>query len=107
MKENKIQIIKDLNALLNSTRAAEGINLKYGYAERTYSEPYPEDGRRYLTDIVFHESDRILDQPGDPREEVQITWGKQADIYALYQSIEADSGIAIINDLIIAVNKAI
>ena len=43
----------------------------------------------------------------DPREEVQIRWGNQSDLFATYQSIEGDSGVAIINDIMKAVNKMI
>lgn len=104
--ENRLQIIKDLETLLNTTRAANGISIRYGYAERKYSEP-DERGERHLFDIVFHESDRELDLREDPREEVQLRWGKQSDLFATYQSIEGDSGIAIINDIMKAVNKMI
>jgi len=104
--ENRLQIIKDLETLLNKTRAANGISVRYGYAERKYSEP-DENGERYLFDIVFHESDRELNLREDPREEVQLRWGKQSDLFATYQSIEGDSGIAIINDIMKAVNKMI
>lgn len=103
--ENRLQIIKDLETLLNTTRAAEGISIRYGYAERKYTED--ENGKKYLLDIVFHESDRELDLREDPREEVQIRWGNQSDLFATYQSIEGDSGVAIINDIMKAVNKMI
>lgn len=104
--ENRLQIIKDLEKLLNTTRAANGIQIRYGYAERKYSEP-DENENRYLIDVKFHESDRELDLRTDPREEVQLRWGKQSDIFATYQSIEGDSGISIINDIMKAVNKMI
>lgn len=32
--ENRLQIIKNLEKLLNTTRAASGISIRYGYAER-------------------------------------------------------------------------
>ena len=104
--ENRLQIIKDLETLLNTTRAASGIQIRYGYAERKYSEP-DENGKRYLLDIVFHECDKELDLREDPREEVQLRWGKQSDIFATYQCIEGDSGVSIINDIMKAVNKMI
>lgn len=106
MKENRLQIIKDLEKLLNNTRAAEGIQIKYGYVERKYSE-LNEDGTRCLVDVVFHESDRELNKRDDPREEVRLSWGNQSDMFARYQSIEGDSGISIINDIMRAVNKMI
>lgn len=106
MKENRLQIIKDFEKLLNTTRAANGINIRYGYAERQYSEP-DENGKRYLANIKFHESERELKELGDPAEEVQIRWGEQGDLYATYQSIEGDSGIAIISDIMKAVSKVI
>ena len=99
--ENRLQIIKDLETLLNTTSAAEGIQIRYGYAERIYTE----DG--YLVTVVFHESDKELDLKEDYCEEVQLRWGKQSDLFATYQSIEGDSGIAIINDIMKAVNKMI
>jgi hypothetical protein len=102
--ENRLQIIKDLETLLNATRAASGINIRYGWVERKYTEA-DENGERYLFDIVFHESDRELNKPDDPREEVQLRWGNQSDLFATYQSIECDSGIAIISDIMKAVNK--
>ena len=104
--EDRLQIIKDLETLLNTTRAAKGIQIRYGYAERKYSEP-DENGKRCLLDIVFHESDKELDLREDPREEVQLRWGKQSDLFATYQSLEGDSGIEIINDIMKAVNKMI
>ena len=104
--ENRLQIIKDLETLLNTTRAAEGISIRYGYAERKYSEP-DENGKRQLIDIKFHESEKELNLLEDPREEVQLRWGNQSDLFATYQSIEGDSGIAIINDIMKAVNKMI
>lgn len=104
--ENRLQIIKDLETLLNTTRAANGIQIRYGYAERKYYE-LDENGKRQLVDIKFHESDRELDLREDPREEVQVRWEKQSDLFATYQSIEGDSGIAIINDIMKAVNKII
>lgn len=104
--ENRLQIIKDLEALLKTTRACGDINIKYGYAERKYSEP-DENGKRHLYDITFHESDRELDLRTDPSEEVQLRWGEQSDIFATYQSIEGDSGIAIIDDIMKAVNRMI
>ena len=106
MKDNRLQIIKDLEKLLNTTRAAEGINIRYGYVERKYSEP-DENGKRYLIDVKFHESERELNRPEDPTEEVQLRYGKQGDLYATYQSVEGDSGISIINDIMKAVNKII
>ena len=106
MKENRLQIIKDLEKLLNTTRAAEGINIRYGYAERKCSEP-DENGKRYLIDIKFHESYRELNLPDDPTEEVRLSFGNQSDLFATYQSIEGDSGISIINDIMKAVNKMI
>lgn len=99
--ENRLQIIKDLETLLNTTRAAEGIQIRYGYAERIYTE----DG--YLLSVIFHESDRELNLREEPREEVQLRWGKQSDLFATYQSVEGDSGVAIINDIMKAVNKMI
>ena len=60
-----------------------------------------------MVDIKFHESDRELDLREDPREEVQLRWEKQSDLFATYQSIEGDSGISIINDIMKAVNKII
>jgi len=104
--ENRLQVIKDLETLLNTTRAAEGIQIKYGYVERKYSEP-DEDGKRYLIDIKFHESDIELNKIDDPTEEVRISWGNQSDLFARYQSVEGDSGISIINDIMKAVNKMI
>lgn len=104
--ENRLQIIKDLEKLLNTTRAAEGIQIRYGYAERKYSEP-DENEKRQLIDIKFYESDRELDLREDPREEVQLRWGEQGDLYATYQSIEGDSGVSIINDIMKAVNRMI
>ena len=106
MKENRLQIIKDLEKLLNTTRAAEGINIRYGYVERKYSEP-DENGKRYIIDIKFHESERELNQRDDPTEEVQLRWGEQSDYFSTYQSIEGDSGIAIITDIMKAVSKVI
>lgn len=107
MSENKLQIIKDLETLLNATRAAEGISLRYGYVERQYSEPYDEHGHRYIISTTFHESDRVLNQDGDPCEVVRIAWGKQSDEYATYQSVEASSGYATIKDILNAVDKFI
>ena len=104
--ENRLQIIKDLEKLLNTTRAAEGIQIRYGYAERKYSEP-DENEKRQLIDIKFHESETELDLITDPREEVQIRWGEQGDLYATYQCIEGDSGVSIINDIMKAVNRII
>ena len=104
--ENRLQIIKDLEALLRTTRACEKINIRYGYAERKYSEP-DENGKRHLIDITFHESDRELNLRTDHSEEVQLRWGEQSDIFATYQSIEGDSGIAIIDDIMKAVNRMI
>ena len=104
--ENRLQIIKDLETLLNTTRAAKGISIRYGYAERKYTEP-DENGKRYLLDIVFHECDEELGVDNEHGEEVQLRWGEQSDIFATYQSIEADSGLSIINDIMIAVNKMI
>ena len=104
--ENRLQIIKDLETLLNITRAAEGIQIKYGYVDRKYSEP-DENGKRYVINIKFHESDRELNKIDDPTEEVRISWGNQSDLYARYQSVEGDSGISIINDIMKAVNKMI
>jgi len=104
--ENRLQIIKDLEALLRTTRACEGINIKYGWAERTYTEP-DEYGKRQIISITFHESDRELNKRDDPREEVQLSWGKQSDIFATYQSVEGDSGVSIINDIMKAVYKMI
>lgn len=104
--ENRLQIIKDLETLLKTTRACEDINIKYGYAKRHYSEPN-EDGNRYVIDITFHESERELNKKDDPREEVRLSWGKQSDIFATYQSIEGDSGIAIIEDIMKAIRKMI
>ena len=104
--ENRLQIIKDLETLLRTTRACEDINIKYGYAERHYSEP-DENGKRYLIDIVFHESDRELDLQTDPREEIRLAWGKQSDLFATYQCIEGDSGISIIRDIMKAVDKMV
>ena len=45
--EDRLQIIKDLETLLNTTRAAKGIQIRYGYAERKYSEP-DENGNKQL-----------------------------------------------------------
>ena len=104
--ENRLQIIKDLETLLNTTRACGELNIKYGYAERKYSEP-DENEKRCLIGITFHESDRELNQREDPREEVRLAWGKQSDLFARYQSIEGDSGIAIISDIMKAVMKMI
>lgn len=104
--ENRLQVIKDLEKLLNTTRAAEGIQIKYGYVERKYSES-DENGKRYLIGVKFHESERELNQPDDPTEEVQLRWGEQSDYFATYQSVEGDSGISIINDIMKAVNKMI
>lgn len=105
-RENRLQIIKDLEVLLNTTSAAEGISLCYGWVERKYSEPDEED-KRYVTDIIFHESERELNGLGDPREEVQLRWGNQSDLFATYQSIEMDGGVSIISDIMKAVMKMI
>lgn len=105
-RENRLQIIKDLEVLLNTTSAAEGISLRYGWAERKYSEP-DEEGKRYVTDIIFHESERELNRRDDPREEVQLRWGNQSDLFATYQSIEMDGGVSIISDIMKAVMKMI
>lgn len=104
--EDRLRIIKDLEALLRTTKACENINIKYGWAERHYSEPN-EKGKRYVTGITFHESERVLNQKDDPSEEVQLSFGKQSDIFATYQSIEGDSGVAIISDIMKAVYKMI
>lgn len=104
--EDRLQIIKDLETLLNTTRSAKGIQIRYGYAERKYSEP-DENGNKQLVDIKFHESETQLDLRESPREEVQLRWEKQSDLFATYQSIEGDSGISIINDIMKAVNKMI
>lgn len=104
--ENRLQIINDLEKLLNTTRAAEGIQIRYGYAERKYSEP-DENGKRQLLDIVFHECNEELSIDNEHSEEVQLRWGEQSDIFATYQSIEADSGLSIINDIMLAINKMI
>lgn len=106
MSENRLQIIKDLEVLLNKTRAAEGIQIRYGWVERKYSEP-DENGKRYLFDIKFHECDRELNLKDDQREEVQLRWGEQGDLYATYQCIEGDSGVAIISDIMKAVSRMI
>lgn len=102
--ENRLQIIKDFEALLKTTSACSDINIKYGYAERKYSE-MDDNGKRYITDITFHESDRELNQRTDPREEVRLAWGQQSDLFAVYQSIESDSGVAIIKDIMKAIDK--
>jgi len=60
-----------------------------------------------LIDIKFHESDIELNKIDDPTEEVRISWGNQSDLFARYQSVEGDSGISIINDIMKAVNKMI
>ena len=104
--EDRLQIIKDLETLLNTTRTAKGIQIRYGYAERKYSEP-DENGKKHLLNIVFHECNEELGIDNEYGEEVQLRWGEQSDIYATYQSIEADSGISIINDIMKAVNKMI
>ena len=104
MTENRLQIIKEMETLLNKTRAANGIRIRYGYAEREYIE---FDGKVHIGNIVFHESERELDKRDDPREEVQVKWGNQSDIFATYQSIESDSGFAIIEDIMKAVRKII
>lgn len=103
--ENRLQIIKDLETLLNTTRAASGISIRYGYAERKYTED--ENGKKHLLDIVFHECNEELGVDNEHGEEVQLRWGKQSDLFATYQSIEADSGLSIINDIMMAVNKMI
>lgn len=104
--ENRLQIIKDLEKLLNTTRAAEGIQIRYGYAERKYSEP-DENGKRQLIDIKFYECDKELGIDSIHCEIVQLRWGEQSDLYATYQSIEGDSGVSIINDIMKAVNRMI
>lgn len=104
--EDRLRIIKDLETLLRTTRACENINIKYGWAERHYSEP-DEEGKRCVIGITFHESERELNQREDPREEVQLSWGKQSDIFATYQSIEGDGGVSIISDIMKAVYKMI
>ena len=103
--ENRLQIIKDLETLLNKTRAAKGISIRYGYAERKYTED--KNGKKHLLDIVFHECNEELSVDNEHDEEVQLRWGEQSDIFATYQSIEADSGLSIINDIMMAVNKMI
>lgn len=105
-RENRLGIIKALEYLLSKTDAANGIQIRYGWAERKYSEPN-EEGKRYVTDIVFHESERELNRRDDPREEVQLRWGNQSDLFATYQSIEMDSGVSIISDVMKAVMKMI
>ena len=69
--ENRLQIIKNLETLLKTTRACGDINISYGYAKREYSEPN-EKGKRYLINVVFHESERELSLRDDPSEEVRI-----------------------------------
>lgn len=102
--EDRLQIIKDFEKLLQSTRFGSDINIKYGSVERTYSEP-DEKGDRYLLSAKFIESDRELNQADDPREYVRLAWGKQSDLFATYQSIEADSGMSIIRDIIKAIDR--
>lgn len=103
--EDKLQIIKDFEKVLQSTRFGSDINIKYGSVECIYSDLTDENGNRIIRDIKFHESDRVLNQQDDPREMVRLAWGKQSDMFATYQSIEGDSGIAIISDIMKAVNK--
>lgn len=105
-RENRLGIIKALEYLLSKTDAANGIQIRYGWAERKYSEPN-EEGKRYVTDIIFHESERELNRRNDPREEVQLRWGNQSDLFATYQSIEMDGGVSIISDVMKAVMKMI
>ena len=104
--ENRLQIIKDLEKLLNTTRAGEGLQIRYGYTEHKYSEP-DENGQRCLLDIVFHECDKELGVDSKHSEKVQLRWGKQSDLYATYQSIEGDSGVSIISDIMKAVSTMI
>jgi len=104
--EDRLRIIKDFESLLRTTRACEGLSIKYGWVERKHSEP-DENGKYYLLDVIFHESERELNQQNDHREVVRLGWGNQSDIFATYQSIEGDSGIAIISDIMKAVRNMI
>jgi len=103
--ENRLQIIKDLETLLNTTRAAKGLQIRYGYTDRIYAED--EKGEKFLLSVLFHECNEELGIDSEHSEVVQLRWENQSDLFATYQSIEGDSGISIINDIMKAVNKMI
>lgn len=95
MRENKLEIIKSLEHTLSLTRyCAEGITIEYGYVD--------EGQAKLPTDYTYNDyakrnfvvCDELIDTT-EEREMVRITIGKQVKV----KSIEADSGIAIINDV--------
>lgn len=93
MKENRMQIIKDFEKLLRSTNEFSDVVITYG--GMVY-----ENGKQ-----KFVPSDRILSEENDPREFVFVRWEGAGPWYGVYQSVEADSGSGLIQDIWKAVNK--
>lgn len=91
--EDKMQIIKDFEKLLRSTREFSDVVITYG--GMVY-----ENGKS-----KFVPSDRILCEKGDPEEYVFIQWEGSGPQYGVYQCVEADSGSGLIQDIWKAVNK--
>ena len=90
--EDKMQIIKDFEKLLRSTREFSDVVITYG------GMTYKDEKRTFIP------SDHILSDR-DLEEYVFVKWEGAGEGYGVYQCVECDSGSALIQDIWKAVNE--
>lgn len=96
---NKLDFIKEVERVVRMTTVFKDLNITYGWLEIERYDTPDEDGKYYVKNKTFHESDRVLNEKNDPREMLRFRWGKQSDLYCIYRSIEADSYWGILIDV--------
>ncbi len=94
MKENRIEFIKKLTDLIHMSRSFDNLVIEYGYLT------YEGEGQR-----TFHRADNESDIPKGGHECLSLKWQGQNDMFARYQSIEADSCWAILIDAVRALDR--